>query len=140
MKPPRIDHIGIIVEDLDASIASMTRLLPGAPVRRRSIPDAGLEVAEFVAGNIVIELLRYTDDGDGFGRAVMGSVPGVNHLSVAVDDLDGALGTLRAEGIEPPAGFPRQGAHGRIAFLPRDPGTGLLFELCEPDDASKAQG
>ncbi len=134
MKPPRIDHIGIVVDDLDASVASMTRMLPGAPVRRRSIPDAGLEVAEFVTENIVVELLQYTDDGDGFGRAVMGSASGVNHLSVGVDDLDGALGALRDAGIEASAGFPRRGAHGRIAFLPRDPGTGLLFELCQPDD------
>ncbi|HEY0877596.1 MAG TPA: VOC family protein [Zeimonas sp.] len=133
MKPPRIDHIGIVVDDLDASIASMTRILPGAPITRRSIPDAGLEVAEFAAANVVVELLQYTDDGDGFGRAVMGPEGGVNHLSLAVDDLDGALAALRAQGIEPTAGFPRRGAHGRIAFLPRDPGTGLLFELCEPD-------
>lgn len=133
MKPPRIDHIGIVVDDLEASIASVARMLPGAPLVRRSIPDAGLEIAEFAAANLVVELLRYTDDGDGFGRAVMGSTTGVNHLSLAVDDLDAALGQLRAQGVEPAAGFPRRGAHGRIAFLPRDPGTGLLFELCEPD-------
>lgn len=139
MKPPRIDHIGIVVDDLEASIVSLGRMLPGAPLRRRSLPDAGLEVAEFATANVVVELLQYTDDGDGFGRAVMGSAPGVNHLSLAVDDLDAALGALRTAGIEPPAGFPRRGAHGRIAFLPRDPGTGLLFELCQPDE-SKAEG
>lgn len=133
MKPPRIDHIGIVVEDLEASIAAMARLLPGAPLRRRSIPDAGLEVAEFVTANVVVELLRYTDGGDGFGRAVMGSATGVNHLSLEVDDLDAALAALRTQGVEPAAGFPRRGAHGRIAFLPRDPRTGLLFELCQPD-------
>ncbi|HLT28331.1 MAG TPA: VOC family protein [Zeimonas sp.] len=138
MNPPRIDHIGIVVDDLEASIASMKRLLPGAPLTRRSIPDAGLEVAEFAAANLVVELLQYTDDGDSFGRATMGSTPGVNHLSLAVDDLDAALETLRAQGIEPLTGFPRRGAHGRIAFLPRDAGTGLSFEFCEPDDEAEA--
>lgn len=133
MKPPRIDHIGIVVEDLEAAVAAIARMLPGAPVTRRALPDAGLEVAEFAAANVVVELLHYTDGGDGFGRAVMGSASGVNHLSLAVVDLDGALAALRAQGVEPPAGFPRRGAHGRIAFLPRDAATGLLFELCEPD-------
>lgn len=133
MKLPRIDHIGIVVDDLEASIASMQRVLRGAPLVRRSMPDAGLEVAEFATANVVVELLKYTDGGDGFGRAVMGSAAGVNHLSLAVDDLDGALAALRAEGVEPADGFPRRGAHGRIAFLPRDADTGLLFELCEPD-------
>jgi len=135
MTRPRIDHIGIVVDDLEPAIAAMARMLPGAPLRRRSVPDAGLEVAEFEAENLIVELLRYTDGGDGFGRAVMGSAPGVNHLSLSVPDLDAALATLRDGGVEPSAGFPRRGAHGRIAFLPRDAHTGLLFELCEPDAA-----
>ncbi|MCO5100001.1 MAG: VOC family protein [Burkholderiaceae bacterium] len=133
MKLPRIDHIGIVVDDLEASIASMQRMLRGAALVRRSIPDAGLEVAEFTAANVVVELLKYTDDGDGFGRTVMGAATGVNHLSLAVDDLDGALAALREEGVVPVDGFPRRGAHGRVAFLPRDADTGLLFELCESD-------
>ena len=131
MPTPRIDHIGILVEDLEAAAESMARLLPGAPRRRRSLPESGLEVVEFAAANVIIELLAYTDRGDGFGRAVMGSRMGVNHLSLAVADLDAALAALRAGGVEPTAGFPRQGAHGRIAFLPREPHTGLLFELCQ---------
>ncbi len=134
MKPPRIDHIGIVVEELEPAIAAFTRLLPGAPLRRRSVPDAGLEVAEFAAENLIVELLRYTDDGDGFGRAVMGSAPGVNHLSLSVPDLDAALAQLGAAGVAPLPGFPRRGAHGRIAFLPPEGVTGLRVELCQPDD------
>lgn len=134
MTVPRIDHIGIVVEELEPAIAALARLLPGAPLRRRSLPDAGLEVAEFAAANLIVELLHYTDSGDGFGRAVMGSAPGVNHLSLSVSDLGAALGSLRADGVEPLAGFPRRGAHGRIAFLPRETHTGLRFELCEPDE------
>ena len=133
MNPPRVDHIGIVVDELEPAIAAMARMLPGAPLRRRPVPDAGLDVAEFHAENLIVELLRYTDGGAGFGRAVMGGAPGVNHLSLAVPDLDAALGALRAGGVEPMAGFPRRGAHGRIAFLQREPNTGLLFELCEPD-------
>ncbi|MCC7121846.1 MAG: VOC family protein [Gammaproteobacteria bacterium] len=139
MTAPRIDHIGIIVADLDTAVAAVAKMLPGAPVTRRSIPDAGLEVAEFAAANVIVELLQYADRGDGFGRAVMGSTSGVNHLSLAVPDLDAALAALHADGIEPAAGFPRHGAHGRIAFLPREPHTGLLFELCQPDAANPPQ-
>jgi hypothetical protein len=131
---PRIDHIGIVVESLEPAIAAFQLVMPRATMRRRSLPDAGLEVAEFHAANIIVELLAYTAHGKGLGRAVMGSEPGVNHLSLQVPDLDGALAALAAEGITPMAGFPRSGAHGRIAFLQRSPHTGLLFELCEPDE------
>ena len=138
MTAPRIDHLGIVVDELEPAIAAMARMLPGAPLRRRSVPDAGLEVAEFHAENLIVELLRYTDRGDGFGRSVMGDVPGVNHLSLSVPDLDAALAQLRADGVEPLPGFPRRGAHGRIAFLPRDGVTGLRFERCQPDEGRPA--
>lgn len=137
MKAPRIDHIGIVVDDLDAAVDALARMLPGAPVVRRSLPDVGLEVAEFAAANVIVELLAYTDRGDGFGREVMGSATGVNHLSLTVADLDAALEALRADGVEPAEGFPRRGAHGRIAFLPRESHTGLLFELCQPDEGDE---
>lgn len=139
MTAPRIDHIGIVVEALGPAVAALARMLPGAPLHRRSLPEAGLEVVEFHAENLIVELLHYTDDGDGYAREVMGSAPGVNHLSLAVADLDAALAQLRTEGVEPLAGFPRRGAHGRIAFLPRDGVTGLRFELCQPD-AGEAGG
>jgi catechol 2,3-dioxygenase-like lactoylglutathione lyase family enzyme len=135
MTPPRIDHIGIVVESLEPAVAMLRKLLPGAPLRRRSMPEVGLEVAEFEAANIVVELLAYTA-GACFGREVMGDVPGLNHLSLEVPDLSQALAALAADGIAPSAGFPREGAHGRIAFLPPDPATRLLFELCEPHAAS----
>lgn len=131
MDAPRIDHIGILVENLETAAASIGRLLKGAPQSRRSLPEVGLEVVEFTTANVIIELLAYTDSGDGFGRAVMGSQMGVNHISLAVSDLDAALAALRADGVQPAPGFPREGAHGRIAFLPREPQTGLLFELCQ---------
>lgn len=130
---PRIDHIGIVVEALAPAIAAFQLVMPQATMLRRSLPDAGLEVAEFHAANIIVELLAYTTQGKALGREAMGDEPGVNHLSLQVPDLDTALAALAAEGIAPMAGFPRRGAHGRIAFLQRSPHTGLLFELCEPD-------
>jgi len=135
---PRIDHIGIVVEALAPAIAAFRLVMPQATMLRRSLPDAGLEVAEFHAANVIVELLAYTAQGKGLGRETMGSEPGVNHLSLQVPDLDGALAALAAEGIAPMAGFPRRGAHGRIAFLQRSPHAGLLFELCEPDEPAAA--
>jgi len=136
---PRIDHIGIVVEALEPAIAAFKLVMPQATMLRRSLPDAGLEVAEFHAANVIVELLAHTSQGNDMGREVMGGEPGVNHLSLHVPDLDSALTALAAEGITPMAGFPRAGAHGRIAFLQRSPHTGLLFELCEPDAPDAAR-
>lgn len=139
MSAPVIDHIGIVVESLEPAILAMGRLLPGAPLTRRSMPEASLEVAEFQAANIVIELLQYTTAQAGLARETMGSETGLNHLSVSVHDLGGALAALAAWGVEPMDGFPRRGAHGQIAFLRRDPRTGVLVELCQVDAAHAAK-
>lgn len=135
MKAPTVDHIGIIVAALEPAIAAMSLVLPGAPVVRRSLPEVGLEVAEFQAANVIIELLQYTTQGVDLARRTMGGATGLNHLSISVPDLGAALAALAADGVQPMEGFPRRGAHGRIAFMQTDPRTGLRVELCQTDSA-----
>ena len=136
---PRVDHIGIIVAALEPAIAAMRLVLPGAPVVRRSLPEVGLEVAEFQATNVIVELLQYTSADQGLARRTMGSSIGLNHLSISVPDLDASLAALAEGGVQPMEGFPRQGAHGRIAFMHADPRTGLLVELCQAGSADPVE-
>jgi catechol 2,3-dioxygenase-like lactoylglutathione lyase family enzyme len=131
MTAPRVDHIGIIVAALEPAIAALSLVLPDVPVVRRSLPDVGLEVAEFQAANVIIELLQYTTQEEGLARRTMGGATGLNHLSISVPDLAASLAALAAAGVEPMPGFPRNGAHGRIAFMHPDPRTGLRVELCQ---------
>ena len=133
MTAPSVDHIGIIVDDLEASVSLMQKILPGAPMRRKSLPEVGLEAVEFVAQNIIVELLQYTSNDQSFARKTMGSETGINHFSVSVSNIDQALHTLSKEGYEAMAGFPRQGAHGRIAFMNVDPRLPTRIELCQSD-------
>ena len=63
----------------------------------------------------------------------MGERMGLNHISARVDDVDHSVSELTTAGFTPMQGFPRQGAHGRVAFFEPDRVTGLLFEVCQPD-------
>jgi catechol 2,3-dioxygenase-like lactoylglutathione lyase family enzyme len=81
----------------------------------------------------VIELLQYTDGPNSFAQQVMGQRLGLNHLSARVADVEHSITDLRQAGFIPMAGFPRQGAHGRVAFFEPDAVTGLLFEVCQLD-------
>ena len=139
MTAPHIDHVGIIVADLDRASARLQPLF-GERVLTRELPEVGLRVAEFHAANVVIELLQYTGEREAaFARSVMGERLGLNHISARVADVEQSVAELRAAGLTPQAGFPRQGAHGRIAFFEPDDVTGLLFEVCQPDaDAPSA--
>src|SRR5690554_3368165 len=98
MTVPAIDHVGIIVEDLESSAALMEKLMPGVPTRRKSLPHVGLEVIEFLAANVIIELLQYTDENSQFARQTMGDAPGFNHISISVPKLDSALESLAESG------------------------------------------
>ena len=135
MSTPHIDHIGIIVADLEQATARL-RPLFGEHAAIRELPDAGLRVAEFHAANVVIELLQYTGDA-AFARGVMGERLGLNHVSARVDDVDHSISELTAAGFTPMQGFPRQGAHGRVAFFEPDRVTGLLFEVCQPNTSGE---
>lgn len=127
---PRIDHIGIIVADLEQAVNRLGVLF--GPARFKELADVGLRVAEFETENLTIELLQYTGEA-AFARQVMGERLGLNHISASVGDVEASIAQLRANGFEPMAGFPRQGAHGRVAFFQPDPISGLLFEVCQGD-------
>ena len=126
-----IDHVGIIVADLDAAVAKFRPLFPDGPVSLKDMPAVGIRVAKLEAENVTLEFIQYT--GDGFGKKTMGERLGINHLSARVEDVDAAIGELRAAGFKTMDGFPAEGAHGRVAFFEPDESTGLLFEVCQRD-------
>lgn len=137
MSAPHIDHVGILVADLDAALERLKPLF-GAPAQVKELADAGLRVAEFQAANVTIELLQYTGDAQ-FARRVMGERLGLNHISARVEDVERSLAALTAAGLRPMEGFPRQGAHGRVAFFEPDPVSGLLFEICQPEAKNETE-
>jgi len=71
-------------------------------------------------------------DGSPISKFIEKRGPGIHHVCLAVDDLDGMLAKCRAAGITPIDPEPRRGAEGkRVAFLhPKSTG-GILIELSE---------
>lgn len=133
MNKPHVDHVGIVVDDLEQAIAAFERLLGTPPSAVKELTDAGLRVAEFEVANLTIELLAYTGAGDGFAKSVMGARAGLNHVTLRVADVEAAVADFAAAGIRVMAGFPRPGAHGRIAFFEPETTAGALIEVCAPD-------
>ena len=127
----RVEHIGIIVEDLDRSLELFETLFGLEASAVMDMEEVGLRVARLEAENIRIELIQYTSAGESFGRRVMGSGTGYNHISLEVEDMTSALGAWSAKGVRVMEGFPRPGSHGRVAFFDPDSTGGLLLEVCE---------
>jgi len=131
MTGPYIDHIGIIVDDMDESIALFERLFGLRPVDLKHMDDVGLRIAQIKTENVDIELIQYTTQEEGFARKVMGSRPGLNHISFLVNDVGTSSKSFEDKGARPIKGFPRQGSNGRVAFFVPESTQGILFEICE---------
>jgi methylmalonyl-CoA epimerase len=126
-----IDHIGIIVDDLDQSVSLFERLFGVQPDSLREMPEVGLRIAHIKAKNVDIELIQYLSQEEGVAREAMGSRPGMNHISLRVDDVETWSRDLQDQGARLVNGFPRQGSHGRVAFFEPESTQGILFEICE---------
>lgn len=131
MTTPCVDHMGIIVTNLDQAVEKL-RPLSGDPTRIRNLPEAGLHAAGIRTANVQTELLQYTDADAGLARRVVGEHIGLNHISARVADIERSIAELSAAGFAPMAGFPRQGAYGRDAIFEPNAVTGLRFEVCQP--------
>jgi methylmalonyl-CoA/ethylmalonyl-CoA epimerase len=128
----KIDHIAIVVKDLDATIELYTQTLGFTPVYREIIADQGVEAVGLEAGDSIIELLRPLDPESPIARFRGEAESKLHHTAYRVDDLESALADLKSKGVRLIDEAPRRGAHGNnIAFLhPKSTG-GVLIELCE---------
>ena len=135
----RIDHIAIVVKDLDATIALYTETLGFSPVYREIVADQGVEAVGLQAGESIIELLRPLDEESPIAKFRGDAGTKLHHTAYRVDDIEGKLADLKAKGVRLIDEHPRKGAHGNmIAFLHPKATQGVLIELCQP--ASKVRG
>ena len=114
-----------------ADISSLrTRLLK--LIAETEIPEMGLKVAIMDAGGDHIELLESTREDSAIGRFLARHGPGIHHVSLEVEDIEGTLAHLKTEGLQLIDETPRVGAQGhRIAFLHPKSTHGVLIELSE---------
>lgn len=129
-----IDHVAIVVGDLEAAIALYTQTLGFSEVYREIVGDQGVEAVGLRAGDAVIELLRPLDPASPVAR-YRGDAPSkLHHTAYRVSDLRAELARLKARGVRLIDQEPRRGAHGNwVAFLHPSATGGVLIELCQPD-------
>jgi methylmalonyl-CoA/ethylmalonyl-CoA epimerase len=134
-----VDHVGVAVADLDAAVASYSRLLGLVEVHREVNAAEGVVEAMLVpaaaigrADAIAMQILAPLDDSSVLHRFLDRRGPGLQQLAYRVDDLDATMTILRRAGVRLLDGAPAAGTAGsRIAFVhPRDAG-GVLIELVE---------
>jgi methylmalonyl-CoA epimerase len=128
-----IDHIAIVVKDLEATLRLYTRVLGFNEVYREVIYDQGVEAVGLAAGGAFIELLLPLDEESPVARFRGDAATKLHHTAYRVADIEAKLAQLRAAGVRLIDEHPRRGAHGNlIAFLHPKATGGVLIELCQP--------
>ena len=129
----KIDHIGIVVEDLEAALEVYKTAL-GLPLAEIvEVADQQVRVAFMPVGESNIELVQPINDGTGIARLLEKRGEGIHHICIEVDALEDALERLKAHGVPLIDKEPRPGAHGRVAFVHPKGTHGVLIELVEHD-------
>jgi methylmalonyl-CoA/ethylmalonyl-CoA epimerase len=128
----RIDHIGVAVEDLDGAVAHYRDKLGMREQHRERVEEFGVDAVLLEIGDGHVELLAPLSAESGVGRFLQSRGPGLHHVAYQTDDIDSALDSVRAAGIELIDDSPRTGIRSsRVAFLhPKSTG-GVLTELVE---------
>lgn len=127
-----IDHVAIVVRDLDAAIALYTQTLGFSLVYREIVADQGVEAVGLRTGDAVIELLRPLDESSPIAAYRGDAQSKLHHTAYRVDDIRCELARLKAAGVRLIDEEPRRGAHGNtIAFLHPKSTAGVLIELCQ---------
>lgn len=133
MKMVGVQHIGIAVGDLEASIAKFENLFGIKCGSRERIAASRVEVAFFDFGNTHLELVSPTDPESPISKYLEKHGNGIHHICLDVEGIDEWLEALGAKGVNLIDETPRKGGSGhRVAFINPGSTDGILLELSEP--------
>lgn len=132
MKPIRINHIAVVVENIEVALTFWRDALGLPLVHQEHNIDEAVDIAFLPVGESEIELIAPFTDDSGVARYLEKKGAGLHHLCLEVADIDATLRTLIERGIELINDVPRLRPDGiRYAFVhPRSTG-GVLLELYE---------
>ena len=138
----RMDHVGIVVDDLVAATAFFVEL--GLELRGEGQVEGGwvdrvvglegvranIAMMETPDGHGRIELAKFhAPSGRGGERHAPANTPGIRHITFAVDDIDDVLVRLQARGGELVGEVERYEDIYRLCYI-RGP-EGIIVELAE---------
>lgn len=128
----RIDHVAIVVDDIEAALDFWRDGLGLDVTHVEDVPDQESVVAFLPTGDSEVELVKPSSAESGVARFLARRGPGIHHICFEVDDLEIYLRRLEQTGVRLINREPVVGTAGkRIAFVHPDSTHGVLVELYE---------
>lgn len=130
--PHKVNHIAIVVEDLQQALGFWQDALGLPLARTEDNPHEAVKIGFLPVGGVDIELLEPTDPDSGIGKALAKRGAGLHHICLEVADIEASMQHLQAHQVELINTEPRIREEGtRYCFIhPKSTG-GVLVELYE---------
>ena len=98
MKILGLDHIGIVVRDIDETVARAGDTVDGRAVGERFVSD-DIDLQVLMAGESTFELIEVRNAGFGMPKLKDGETAVIGHFGIEVDDLEDAKAELTRRGV-----------------------------------------
>lgn len=127
----KIDHVGIVVRDLEAAVRLYRDLLGVSVVAFEENPGWKTAIIKTEAGKL--ELMEATDANSPVGKFIAKRGEGLHHLALEVDDVQTYLDKAAGLGLSLLDRRPRKGSENRrIGFVHPRSFNGVLLEFNMP--------
>lgn len=134
--PKRIDHVAIIVRDIEQALVFYRDMLGIVPSVIEEVPTEQVRIAFLPMGGpggSEIELIEPTTPDSSLAKFLEKRGEGLHHICLEVDDIDVALAAMQEKGAPVIDKQPRIAAEGRAIFIHPKAAHGVLLELVERD-------
>ena len=128
-----LDHVGIAVSDLQASLAFFRDALGLHVESTEEVGSQRVRATFLSTGQSTLEMLEPTAPDSPIAKYLDKRGPGMHHVALRVDDIEAALAHLKSRGVRLIDEKPRPGAeHALVAFIHPSAANGVLVELKQP--------
>lgn len=132
MKGKRIDHVGIVVDNLESAGNFVRDVLGFSFDRQVSIPSR-VEALFFRCGDAAVELIEVTDPV--LRRKRLGSATArLEHVAIEVDELSEAMESLHRSGVQMTTATPVITGPFRSYFTRPETSNGVMYQVFERID------
>lgn len=129
-----VDHIGIAVKSIDASLPFYTDVLGLRLEGIEEVPSEQVKVAFIDTGNVMLELLEATNFESAIYKFVEKRGEGIHHIALGVHSIESRIQELKEKGVQMIHDNPKEGAHhAKVAFMHPKSTHHVLLELCQRD-------
>jgi len=129
-KVKQINHVAVVVQDMEKALLFWRDALGMELHELRDVPAEESRVAFLPLSGSEVELVLPTTEDSGISKYLAKRGPGMHHICLEVDDIEGMMSRLKSKGVRLINEEPRTASDGkRYVFIHPESTSGVLVEL-----------